>query len=54
MATTVERSADMARIKDVSGHRDPQTVVSYIRRANPFKDHAGVGSYSEVASELDR
>ena len=28
---------------ETSGHRDPRTVVSYIRRANAFKDHAGSG-----------
>lgn len=38
-----ERGADLARIMDVSGHRDPRTVVGYIRRANAFKGHAGDG-----------
>ncbi|MGG3813707.1 site-specific integrase [Methylorubrum rhodesianum] len=43
ITTGAERGADLARIMDVSGHRDPRTVVGYIRRANAFKDHAGGG-----------
>lgn len=43
ITTAAERGADMARIMDVSGHRDPRTVVGYIRRASLFKDHAGGG-----------
>ena len=43
ITTAAERGADMARIMDVSGHRDPRTVVGYIRRANAFKGHAGGG-----------
>ncbi|MCP1551654.1 MULTISPECIES: site-specific integrase [Methylorubrum] len=43
ITTAAERGADLARIMDVSGHRDPRTVVGYIRRANAFKDHAGGG-----------
>jgi hypothetical protein len=38
-----ERGADLARIMDQSGHRDPRTVVGYIRRANAFKGHSGSG-----------
>ena len=41
--TAAERGADLARIMDQSGHRDPRTVVGYIRRANAFKDHSGSG-----------
>ena len=41
ITTAAERGADMARIMDVSGHRDPATVLRYIRRANAFKGHAG-------------
>jgi hypothetical protein len=26
---------------DQSGHRDPRTVVGYIRRANAFKGYSG-------------
>ena len=41
ITTAAERGADLARIMDQSGHRDPRTVVAYIRRANAFKDHSG-------------
>ncbi|MCJ2034734.1 site-specific integrase [Methylobacterium sp. J-068] len=44
ITTAAERGADLARIMDQSGHRDPRTVVGYIRRANAFKDHSG-GSF---------
>jgi integrase len=37
------QGVDLARIVDESGHRDPRTVVGYIRRANAFKDHSGSG-----------
>lgn len=43
ITTAAERGADLARIMDQSGHRDPKTVVGYIRRANAFKDHSGSG-----------
>jgi len=43
ITTAAERGADLARIMDQSGHRDPRTVVGYIRRANAFKDHSGSG-----------
>lgn len=43
ITTAAERSADLARIMDRRGHRDPKTVVGYIRRANAFKDHSGNG-----------
>lgn len=38
-----QQRADVARIMDQSGHRDPRTVVGYIRRANAFKGHSGSG-----------
>jgi site-specific recombinase XerD len=41
ITTAAERGADLARIMDQSGHRDPRTVVGYIRRANAFKGHSG-------------
>ena len=41
ITTAAERGADLARIMDQSGHRDPKMVVGYIRRANAFKDHSG-------------
>jgi hypothetical protein len=28
---------------EVSAHRDPRTVLGYVRRANAFKDNAGSG-----------
>jgi site-specific recombinase XerD len=43
ITTAAERGADLARIMDQSGHRDPRTVVAYIRRANAFKGHSGSG-----------
>ncbi|MCJ2093150.1 tyrosine-type recombinase/integrase [Methylobacterium sp. J-072] len=43
ITTAAERGADLARIMDQSGHRDAQTVVGYIRRANAFKGHSGSG-----------
>lgn len=43
VTTAAERGVDLAKIMEVSGHRDPRTVVGYIRRANAFKDHAGSG-----------
>ncbi|WP_246733511.1 site-specific integrase [Methylobacterium sp. BTF04] len=43
ITTAAERGADLSRIMDQSGHRDPRTVVGYIRRANAFKDHSGSG-----------
>ncbi|GJE57315.1 site-specific integrase [Methylobacterium thuringiense] len=43
ITTAAERGADLARIMDQSRHRDPRTVLGYIRRANAFKDHSGSG-----------
>jgi integrase len=43
ITTAAEHGADLARIMDQSGHRDPRTVVGYIRRANAFNDHSGSG-----------
>ncbi|GJE14971.1 hypothetical protein FOHLNKBM_6048 [Methylobacterium longum] len=43
IATAGERRADLDRIMDQSGHRDPRTVVGYIRRANAFKGQSGSG-----------
>ena len=43
ITSAAERGADLARIMDQSGHRDPRTVVGYIRRANAFKGHPGSG-----------
>lgn len=43
ITTAAERGADLTRIMDQSRHRDPRTVVGYIRRANAFKGHSGNG-----------
>lgn len=43
ITTAAERGVDLARIMDQSGHRDPRTIVGYVRRANAFKDHSGSG-----------
>lgn len=48
ITTAAKRGADLARIMDQSGHRDPRTVVGYIRRANAFKDHSGRGACEEL------
>ncbi|MCP2083956.1 UNVERIFIED_ORG: hypothetical protein J2W74_005221 [Methylorubrum zatmanii] len=43
ITTAAERGVDLTKIMEVSGHKDPRTVVGYVRRANMFKDHAGGG-----------
>lgn len=43
ITTAAERGADLSRVMDQSGHRDPRTVIGYIRRTNAFKDHSGSG-----------
>ena len=43
ITTAAERGADLARIMDQSGRRDPRTIITYIRRANAFKGHSGSG-----------
>ncbi|MHC2109140.1 site-specific integrase [Methylobacterium sp. CM6246] len=43
ITTAAQRGVDLARIMDQSGHRDPRTVVGYIRRANAFRRHSGSG-----------
>ncbi|WP_246692896.1 tyrosine-type recombinase/integrase [Methylobacterium sp. WL64] len=43
ITTAAERGADLARIMDQSGHRDPRTLGGYIRRANAFKGHSSSG-----------
>ncbi|MGG3814472.1 tyrosine-type recombinase/integrase [Methylorubrum rhodesianum] len=43
ITSAAERGADLARIMDQSRHKDPKTVLGYIRRANAFKDHSGSG-----------
>jgi hypothetical protein len=43
VTTAAECGADLTRIMEVSGHRDPRTVLGYVRRVNAFKDHSGSG-----------
>ncbi|WP_246716276.1 site-specific integrase [Aurantimonas sp. DM33-3] len=43
ITSAAESGADLNRIMDQSRHKDPRTVRLYIRRANRYKDHAGVG-----------
>jgi hypothetical protein len=39
----IAQTDDPARIMDQSDHRDPRTVVGYIRRTNAFKGYRGNG-----------
>ena len=50
ITTAAERGADLARIMDQSGHRDPRTVVGYIWRANALKGHSGSGFLWETGA----
>ncbi|GJE59217.1 site-specific integrase [Methylobacterium trifolii] len=43
ITSAAERGVDLARIMDQSRHRDPRTVLGYVRRANAFKEHSGDG-----------
>ena len=43
ITTAAEHGAELTRIMNQSRHRDPWTVVGYIRRANAFKGHSGSG-----------
>lgn len=43
ITSAAERGANLARIMDQSGHRTPRAILGYIRRANAFQDHSGVG-----------
>ncbi|WP_051279402.1 tyrosine-type recombinase/integrase [Chitinilyticum aquatile] len=36
-----ERDVQLYKIMEVTGQKDPRTVLRYLRRANLFKDHAG-------------
>jgi site-specific recombinase XerD len=38
-----ERDVQLYKIMEVTGQKDPRTVIRYLRRANLFKDHAGGG-----------
>lgn len=41
ITSAAEAGAELSRIMEVSRHVEPKTVQGYIRRANPFRDHAG-------------
>ncbi|TCM62375.1 tyrosine-type recombinase/integrase [Rhizobium sp. BK068] len=43
VTSAAEKRASISRIMEVTRHRDPQTVETYVRRADRFKDHAGDG-----------
>lgn len=43
VTSAAENRASISRIMEVSRHRDPRTVETYVRRADRFKDHAGDG-----------
>ena len=43
IASAVENGASVFRTMDVSLHRRVETLRSYVRRAEEFKDHAGEG-----------
>lgn len=43
ITSAAERGADLAQIMAQSGHRNADTVLGYVRRANLFKSHAGSG-----------
>jgi site-specific recombinase XerD len=43
VTSAAESRASISRIMEVSRHRDPRTVETYVRRADRFKDHAGDG-----------
>lgn len=36
-----ERNAPLYKIMEVTGQKDPRTVLAYLRRPNLFRDHAG-------------
>jgi integrase len=43
LTSAAARGANLFRLMDQSGHKSVETVRGYIRRAEEFKDHAGVG-----------
>lgn len=43
VTSAAENRASISRIMEVTRHRDPRTVETYVRRADRFKDHAGDG-----------
>lgn len=43
VTSAAENRASISWIMEVTRHRDPRTVETYVRRADRFKDHAGDG-----------
>jgi integrase len=43
ITSAADNRASVSRIMEVSRHRDPRSVETYVRRANRFDDHAGDG-----------
>jgi site-specific recombinase XerD len=43
LTSAAARGANLFRLMDQSGHKSVETVRGYVRRAEEFKDHAGVG-----------
>lgn len=43
ITSAAEHRASISRIMEVSRHRDPRTVETYVRRADRYRDHAGEG-----------
>jgi site-specific recombinase XerD len=43
LTSAAEAGADVLRMMEVSRHKRVETVQGFVRRANGFKNHAGVG-----------
>jgi site-specific recombinase XerD len=43
LTSAAARGANLFRLMDQSGHKSVETVRGYVRRADEFKDHAGMG-----------
>ncbi|WP_337918498.1 DNA recombinase [Pseudaminobacter soli (ex Zhang et al. 2022)] len=43
ITSAADNRASIRRIMEVSRHRDPRSVETYVRRADRYSDHAGDG-----------
>ena len=43
ITSAADNRASISRIMEVSRHRDPRSVETYVRRADRYNDHAGDG-----------
>ncbi|PSJ53796.1 DNA recombinase [Mesorhizobium soli] len=43
ITSAADNRASISRIMEVSRHRDPRSVETYVRRADRYSDHAGDG-----------